>query len=76
MYSLCTMLTNGHMAVTANGPFQQTYTFTTKQNKLRKYKVEYLWEMWKKEKEQYNSKKNLLSFQIILYKSELISFST
>ena len=62
------------MAVTANGPFQQTYTFTTKQNKLSKYKVEYLWEMWKKE--QYYSKKNLLSFQIILYKSELISFST
>ena len=53
MYSLCTVLTNGHMAVTANGPFQQTYTFTIKQNKLSKYKVEYLSKMWKKEKEQY-----------------------
>ena len=64
------------MAVTANGPFQQTYTFTTKQNKLSKYKVEHLSKMWKKEKEQYYYKKILLSFQIILYKSELISFST
>ena len=45
LYSLCTVLTNGRMAVTANGPFQQTYTFTTKQNKLSKYKVEHLSKM-------------------------------
>ena len=47
------------MAVTANGPFQQTYTFTTKQNKLSKYKVEYLSKMWKKEKEQYYNTSNV-----------------
>ena len=52
------------MAVTANGPFQQTYTFTTKQNKLSKYKVEHLSKMWKKEKEQYYTNSVFYTFTI------------